>query len=58
MDDDVQQLLDFRLKMMRLGFAHEPDFITKARWRRQEVNGSFLTNNVTLPALTIAIFNC
>jgi hypothetical protein len=41
MDDDVQQLLDFRLKMMRLGFAHEPDFITKARWRRQEVNGSF-----------------
>jgi hypothetical protein len=38
MDDDVQQLLDFRLKMMRLGLAHEPDFITKVR-RRGKAKG-------------------
>lgn len=36
MDDDVQQLLNLRLKMMRFRFAHEPDFIANETGQRQE----------------------
>jgi hypothetical protein len=35
MNDDIQQLLNLRLKMMRFRFAHSPDFITNATHPRQ-----------------------
>ena len=35
MDDDVQQLLDLRLKMMRFRFAHEPISLPDFTGRRQ-----------------------
>ena len=36
MDDNVQQLLNLRLKVMRFRFAHEPDFIANEAGLRQE----------------------
>jgi hypothetical protein len=35
MDDDIQQLLNLRLKMMGLGFAHRGCLINKSKCQRQ-----------------------